>query len=223
MKKNMLIGRLCVAAAAAVLLPACAGPRHIRPEPINPALCRLPFSSTGCRYVHSLDAELPGGARMTVIGVSVIDPAADTIQAAIMTLEGLVLFDATASGDGVQVHRALPPFDAPRFAEGLMQDVRFIFMFPAGAPKTTGRLDDGSSVCRYQDNFGMTVDVITHPGQGWEVEQYSVLGKKLRSLKIDPLKNGVPGMLEFEALSPKPYALHMKLISAEPVASGDVK
>jgi hypothetical protein len=220
-KKNIRIACWCVLAAA--LLPACTGPRHIRPEPVNPALCRLPFSSTNCRYIHSLDAELPGGARMTVMGVSVVDPAADTIQAAIMTLEGLVLFDATAAGSIMQVHRALPPFDAPRFAEGLMRDVRFIFIFPAGKPNATGRLDDGSSVCRYQDTVGTTTDVIARPGLGWEVDQYSVLGKRLRSLKIDPLQNGVPGSLEFEALSPKPYALHMKLISAEPIASGDVK
>jgi hypothetical protein len=104
-----------------------------------------------------------------------------------------------------------------------MQDVRFIFMFPSGEPETTGRLDDGSSVCRYQDNSGMTVDVIIRPGQSWEVEQYSAQGKKLRSLKIGSLNNGVPGMLEFEALSPRPYALHMKLISAEPVLPAETK
>ena len=221
MKKYRLIVLWCALAAA--MLPACAGPRHIRPEPVNPALCRLPFSSTSCRYIHGLDAELPGGARMTVMGVSVVDPETDTIQAAIMTLEGLVLFDATASGSSIKVHRALPPFDGPQFAEGLMKDVRFIFMFPAGGPKTTGRFDDNSTVCRYQDNFGMTVDVIAHPGHGWKVEQYSILGKKLRTLKISALKNGVPGMLEFEAFSPKPYALHMKLISAEPVPPAEKK
>jgi hypothetical protein len=221
MKQCRLMVLWCTLAAA--LLPACAGPRHIRIEPVNPALCRLPFTSTGCRYMHSLDAELPGGERMTVIGISVLDPDADTIQAAIMTLEGLVLFDATSSGSSMQVHRAVPPFDGPQFADGLIQDVRFIFMFPSGAPETTGRLDDGSSVCRYHDNFGMTVDVIVHPDRGWEVEQYSAFGKKLRSLKIDALKNGIPGMLEFEAFSPKPYALHMKLISTEPVTPGSTK
>jgi hypothetical protein len=221
MKKCRRIVLWCALAVA--LLPACAGPRHLRNEPINPAVCRLPFTSTSCRYVHALDAELPGGERMTVMGVSVIDPEADTVQAAIMTLEGLVLFDATASGGSMQVHRAVPPFDGQQFAEGLIQDVRFIFMCPAGAPTTTGRLDDGSSVCRYHDNFNMTVDVIVHPGRGWEVEQFSAFGKKLRSLKIDALKNGIPGMLEFEAFSPKPYALHMKLISAEPVMPGGTK
>ena len=221
MKKCGLIVLWC--ALAATLLPACAGPRHIRPGQVNPELCRLPFSSTGCRYIHGLDAELPGGARMTVMGVAVIDPEADTIQAAIMTLEGLVLFDAASKGGSLQVHRALPPFDVPQFAEGLMQDVRFIFMFPAREPKTTGRLDDGSSVCRYQDNFGVTVDVIIRSGQSWEVGQYSAKGKKLRGLKIGALKNGIPGRLEFEALSPRPYALHMKLISAEPVLPAETK
>jgi hypothetical protein len=221
MKKFRLMVLCCTLAAS--LLPACAGPRHLVPEPVNPALCRLPFTSSGCRYVHSLDAELPGGERMTVMGVSVVEPETDTIQAAIMTLEGLVLFDATASGGNIQVHRALPPFDGLQFAGGLMQDVRFIFMFPPGVPKITGRLEDGSSVCRYQDTFGMTRDVIAHPGKGWEVEQFSAFGKKLRNLKIDALKNGIPGKLEFQAFSPKPYALHMTLVSAEPVKPGEIK
>jgi hypothetical protein len=30
-------------------------------------------------------------------------------------------------------------------------------------------------------------------------------------------------MLDFEAFSPKPYALHLTLISAEPVLPGDAK
>ena len=129
MKKNMLTGGWCALAAAATLILACAGPRHIRPEPVNPAICRLPFAGTSCRYMHSLDAELPGGGRMSVVGVSVIDPAADTIQAALLSPESLTLFDATAVGERVQVHRAVPPFDAPEFADVLMRDVRFIFIF----------------------------------------------------------------------------------------------
>ena len=223
MKKNNSAGRWCALAAAVAFMLACAGPRHIRSEPVNPALCRLPFTSTSCRYIHSLDAELPGGGRMTVMGVSVIDPAADTVQAALMTLESLTLFDATAAGDRVEVHRSVPPFDGQEFAGALMRDVRFIFMFPAGPLTASGTLDDGSSVCRYRESEGKTVDVIVHPGQGWEVEEFSALLKKLRSLKISALKNGYPAELDFEALSPKPYALHMRLISAEPVAPGDKK
>jgi len=130
----------------------------------------------------------------------------------------LVLFDATTSSGTIQVQRALPPFDSPQFANGLMQDVRFIFTFPAGSPKVTGILDDGASVCRYQDTLGKTLDVVVHPGNGWVIEQYSRFGKKLRSLRFDTLKNGIPNMLEFEAFGPKSYALHMRLLSVEPVS-----
>jgi hypothetical protein len=202
----------------AVLLPACTGPRSIRPDLVNPELCRLPFYGTPRRYIHVLDAELPGGVCMTVIGVSVIDPESETLQAAIMTLEGLVLFDATASSSTLRVHRALPPFDGDLFAAGLMRDVRFIFMLPADPPKVTGIADDGASVCRYQDTLGNTLDVVVHPGNDWVIEQYSSFGKKLRSLRFDTLKNGIPSMLEFEAFSPTPYALHMRLLSVEPVS-----
>ncbi len=221
MKRNKLTAGMCM--LAALLLPACAGPRHIRPVPVNTQLCRQPFSSTACRYIHRLEARLPGGGRMTVMGISVIDPAADRIQAALLSLEGLTLFDATEAGQQVQVHRAVPPFDGPEFAMALLRDVRFIFMPPSGAPSAAGILDDGSTICRYHDEGGGAADVIALPKGGWEIEQHSASGTKLRSVKISPLKNGYPAVLAFEAFRPRPYGLHMELISAEPVIADGEK
>lgn len=220
MKKYRYIVFPCV--FAAMLLTACAGPRSIRPVAVNPELCRLPFFDKSHRYIYALEAELPGGMRMTVLGITVVDYEADTLQAAIMTLEGLVLFDATDKDGDIQVHRSLSPFDRPRFADGLMSDVRFIFMLPVGPPQATGMVDDGSSLCRYQDTSGMTLDVVVHPVKGRVVEQYSRFGKKLRSLKFCTMQNGIPGNLEFEAFSLKSYSLHMKLISTEPIVPGYV-
>lgn len=220
MKKCSYIFFPCI--FAAIFLTACAGPRSIHSVPVNPELCRLTFFEKSRRYIYALDAELPGGMRMTVMGVVVVDYEADTVQAAIMTLEGLLLFDATAANGSLHLHHALPPFDRPQFAEGLMRDVRFIFMVPVGPPQATGMVDDGSSLCRYHDTSGMTLDVVVHPVKGRMVEQYSRYGKKLRSLKFYTMDNGIPGNLEFEAFSLKSYALHMKLISAEPLVPGYV-
>jgi hypothetical protein len=219
MKKFRYIFFPCI--FAALLLTACAGPRSIRPVPVNPELCRLAFFEKSRRYIYALDAELPGGMRMTVMGIAVVDYEAETVQAAIMTLEGLLLFDATAANGSLQLHHALPPFDRPQFAEGLMRDVRFIFMVPVGPPQATGLLDDGASLCRYHDASGMTLDVVVYPEKGRVVEQYSRFGKKLRSLKMYTMDNGIPGSLVFEAFSWKSYALHMKLISAEPLVPVD--
>ena len=158
---------------------------------------------------------------MTAMIVTVTDPASEEIQAAIVSLEGLVIFDATLSRDGLQVHRALPPFNRQRFASGLMRDVQFIFMLPVGEPAITGMLDDGLSVCRYYNVLNSTVDVIVHPDGVCHVEQYSKYGKKLRSLKVHALQNDTPGMMKFTSFRPKSYALSMRLISVEPFTPDD--
>ncbi len=220
MIKKKLFFFVCCALVAASMV-SCAGRRHIRFTPVDPALCRLPFADRACRYVYSLHAELPGGARMTAMIVTVTDPASDMLQAAIVTLEGLVVFDAQVSGQSMQVHRALPPFNRKRFAVGFMRDVQFIFMLPADQPAITGMLDDGASVCRYHDVQNATVDVIVRTVGGCDVEQYSRYGKKIRSLKMSALQHDIPGMMKFSAFRPKPYALSMRLISVEPFTPDD--
>lgn len=211
---------VCCALSAACIA-ACSGVRHIRPASVNPALCSLPFTDKSCRYVYSLNAELPDSTRMTAMIVTVTDPAFEEIQAAILSLEGLVVFDATLSPDGMQVHRALPPFNRQRFAAGLMRDMQFIFMLPVGPPAITGMLDDGSTVCRYYDVLNSTVDVIVHPDGVCNVVQYSRYGKKLRGLKVHALQNDTPAMMKFTSFNPNSYALSMRLISVEPFTPND--
>lgn len=220
MIQKMVFFFVCCALGAACIA-ACAGVRHIQPASVNPALCRLPFTDKACRYVYSLNAELPDGTRMTAMIVTVTNPASEEIQAAIVSIEGLVVFDATLSRDGMQVHRALPPFNRQRFAGGFMRDVQFIFMLPVGQPAITGMLDDGLSVCRYYDVLNSTVDVSVHPDGVCNVVQYSRYGKKLRSLKVHALHNDTPGMMKFTSFSPKSYALSMRLISVEPFTPDD--
>ena len=182
--------------------------------------CLLPFSGIPRRYIHAIEAVLPGRVQLTVIGITIIDPAADKIRAAIITLEGLVLFDASAAGENVTIHRALPPFDGREFALHLMQDVRFIFIPPAGTHISSGMIDNGSTICRYEDADGMTEDVIVHQDRTWEIEQYKGCGKPLRRLRSRSLKNGVPDLIE---LSAHKYVLRLELISAEQVLPGAVQ
>lgn len=215
------LGAACRCMLAAALLLGCAGPRHIRPGSVDPAVCRRPFAGAASRYVHALDAELPGGRRMAVIGVSVVDPAADTIHAALLSREGLTLFEASATGDRVEVRRAVAPFDAPEFAGRMLRDVRFIFLLPAGTLTATGTRDDGSFVCRYQDRSGGSVDLILRGDSGWEMERYAANGEKLCSLSVGSLRNGAAGVMELVSLSPA-YRLLMRLISAERLSDADI-
>ena len=206
-----------------MLLCSCTCPRPILRTQMTAEIqqqCLLPFSGTPRRYIHAIEAVLPGRVQLTVMGITVIDPAADKIRAAIITLEGLVLFDASAAADNVTIHRALPPFDGREFALHLMQDVRFIFIPPAGTLSSSGMIDNGSAICRYEGADGMMVDVIVHHDQTWEIEQYKGCGKPLRRLKSYSPKNGVPDLIELSVHKPRRYALRLELISAEPLLPG---
>ncbi len=74
---------------------------------------------------------MPGGGSFVSMGVTVISSRLRTNRSVIMTFEGFVVFDGEYDGRLI-VHRALPPFDSPHFAEGLMEDIRLIFFEPQG-------------------------------------------------------------------------------------------
>ena len=78
-----------------------------------------------------------------MMGLTVLSSRLRSNRSVIMSLEGFVVFDGEVN-QGLTVHRALPPFDSPGFAEGLMADIRLIFFQPEGTGrmrKTDGRLD----------------------------------------------------------------------------------
>lgn len=226
MKISLLGGRTYLLCVMTMLLCSCTCPRPILRTQMTAETqqqCLLPFSGSPCRYIHAIEAVLPGRVQLTVIGITIIDPAADKIRAAIITLEGLVLFDASAAGENVTIHRALPPFDGREFALHLMQDVRFIFVPPAGTHISSGMIDNGATICRYEGAGGMTVDVIVHRDQTWEIEQYKGCRKPLRRVSGHALKNGVPGIIELSTHKPRTYSLRLELISVEPVSSGEIQ
>lgn len=190
---------------------------------VNQDRCLLPFPDIPRRYIHAIEAVLPTSVHLTVMGVTIINPAAESIRVAVMTLEGLVLFDVSTVASQTTIHRALPPFDGQEFVLYLMQDIRFMFFPPAVALSSSGILDNGATICRYVGDEGMTVDVIVHQDQTWEIEQYKGCRKPLRRVSGHALKNGVPGIIELSTHKPRTYSLRLKLISAEPVLPGEAQ
>ena len=61
-----------------------------------------------------------------MLGVVSLDPEANTVECALLSIEGLRLFEAHDDGT-LTTRRALPPFDRPALANGMMQDIRLIF------------------------------------------------------------------------------------------------
>ncbi len=182
--------------------------------------CEKVFPQGRWQFVHAIEATLSGGSSV-VLGVSRISSTGRRIHSLIMTVEGIVLFEADR-GDDLRIRRAVPPFASENFARGLMDDIAFIFFAPRG-PAVAGRLQNGAAVCRYRLDDGGVVDVLPAPADGWEVRQYDAQGRLARRLQasdvavIDGQHIPRPLTLEARPAGGPPYRLKMKLVEALPI------
>ena len=196
------------------------------------ARCEAIFPQGSWQFVHEVAFRMADGSRGNALGVVVLD--GQSIRSALMTVEGLTLFEASSSGaDNLEVKRAIPPFDKAAFATGLMRDVRTLFLLPAGKGKH-GILADGTAVCRYV--AGETVADLAPLDDGcWRLDIYlgqpfdqvdgGLLTKtydkhvRTRMVRAGSCTAGsaavIPKVLELTASGPAGYTLTMRLISAE--------
>ncbi|MCF8056004.1 MAG: hypothetical protein K9K37_05130 [Desulfocapsa sp.] len=182
--------------------------------------CEQSFVQGDWQLVHSIVFEMADGHGATVIGVTVID--GERLKTGLMGVEGFVLFEAEQDkGKSLQVNRALPPFDNPEFARGLMRDVQIIFLQPSGESPVTGRFAEGEEICRYTGKEGRITDVIPGTDGSRRVNVYDADGKRFRAVRmtgststenamvaetIRLVASGVPG-----------YTLTMTLIGADKI------
>ncbi|MCI5224555.1 MAG: hypothetical protein D3924_18280, partial [Candidatus Electrothrix sp. AR4] len=101
------------------------------------------FSQGGkWQFVHTIDFTLKSGGGSRVVGVIALTP--DNLECVLVTPEGFTLFAGTLHRKkGFEIRRAVPPFDKPAFAQGMMEDLRAIFREPMGGEKLHGQLSDG--------------------------------------------------------------------------------
>ncbi len=182
--------------------------------------CKIPFPDRDWQFVHSIQAAMPGGQKAVMIGVTALSPKTGIIECVMMTVEGLVVFDARYDGQ-IVIHRALPPFDSMTFARGLIDDIRLMFFPPDGPLIASGISEDGALICRYRADRGMMVDIVIHEDHLWEIRQYDQDSRLIRSLKTDfgsrgtaGRQNPIPAKLELTAFGPSEYALTLDLIEA---------
>lgn len=175
------------------------------------------------QFVHRIDALFPGGHAGQVVGVTTLFAERRSIRCTIMTIEGLVLFDARYDRR-ITVKRAVPPFDNAEFARGLIDDIRLIFFPPGGNLIQSGRLQNGSHVCRYRHADGQTVDIIRLTDQSILLQRYTPRNRIDRSLhmvyrtdKNPALPETLPHRLKLEAKGPSAYTLIMELLEATPL------
>jgi len=207
-----------------VFLLSCSGMPRLKPAdpktlPDIAKQCLRPFPGSPYRLIHSVEASFSGGTQIHLLGVLLVDPEARSIHSIIMTIEGFVLFDAEF-GKLVQINRGVPPFDSVAYAEHMMEDLWFMIFPPPGILSDAGFADDGSTVCRFRDTDGATTDISVVRESAWFIRRYDrqdILTRTVRASHLN--ENNIPGRLDLESFGSDGYALHMALISAEPVTS----
>lgn len=204
---------------AALMLAACSSMPVIRPAsgPAQEAVCPQVFVSERTRFIHTIESHAAGQLQAVMIGVTLLDPGARSISSAIVSAEGLSLFEASSRKGEIHVSRALPPFDAPDFARNLMDDVKLIFLAPQGSPVLKGVLSDGRPVCRWHREKGGWIDVSRDKQGQSRIERYSENGRLERSVTLAAGRGNTYSAIALQASDLISYALTMTLIESEAV------
>ena len=191
---------------------SCAALPPIEPASAPGAIsCDRFFVHGSWQFVHRLTVGGPGGKSLSLLGVTVVASRAKTLKTALMTPEGMVLFEAE-SAPALTVHRSVPPFDREGFARGLMADVRMIFFAPQG-PAEQGTFQDGSIVCRYRRRAGGWLDAVWHENGARRIVGYDESGRRVREVA---LQRGAPagGTMVLTASGDADYRIEMEAVEA---------
>jgi hypothetical protein len=178
--------------------------------------CPSPFLKERYRLIHAIEIRTAGDTRGAIIGVTLADPTTRLISCAIMTAEGIVLFDAEEDAGLLKVNRALPPFDSADFAQNMIDDIKLIFFAPAGKIEQKGNLPGGAVICRWHEENGGWIDVLSHQPKGIEIKRYSSCGSLKRHVKFEKTDENIYQNIELHANELYSYSLFMTLIEAQP-------
>ena len=180
--------------------------------------CERIFPSARWQQHHLIQATVGGRSMGRLTGVSVISPQTGTLECALMTIEGLVLFSARYDGQ-LKVARAIAPFDRPGFADGLMADLRLLYFKPDVPLRAYGRLSDSNKVCRYSASDGAVTDIVVQDAQHWAIRTYSVKGRRQRTIEAAGTSpgNGPARYLTIQNHGLIEYVLKLELIEAAPL------
>ncbi len=179
--------------------------------------CPSPFLKKPYRLVHTIETRMAGKTRNVIIGVILIDPVTRSLSCAVLTAEGMVLFEAESTPEQLNVTRSLPPFDSKSFAENMVEDIRLVFLEPQGKLQDRGYLSSGERVCRYQTANGDWIDVTQTEALKAEIKRYSSSGTLKRHITFDVAGNDTYQRIELQAKETFDYSLMMTLIEAQPV------
>ena len=206
---------------AALMLAGCSSMPVIQPasgpERAQNTVCPEVFVKESTRFIHAIEARSAGRTQAVMIGVTFPEPKTRSVSCAVVSPEGLSLFEAASRGGEVHVARALPPFDAPDFAANMMADIELIFLAPQGIPAGRGVLSDGRAVCRWHPEKGGWVDVSRDAKGQSRIERYTEGGRLKRAVTFAAGPGSPYSAIELQASDLISYSLTMTLIESEAV------
>jgi len=183
-------------------------------------ICRRVFPPGRWQFVHAMEVRFRGGKSGQFLGITSTDSGSRHLECALLTIEGLVLFEA-GKNEKLSIRRSVPPFDSVAFAQGLMDDVSFIFYPPQGRLVKTKRLG-GTLFCRYRSQEDDVTDIIVKADGSWELARRG--GRSERSVEANHCEASqantgvdIPCRLLLKAAGTAGYSITLRLLSAEPM------
>ncbi len=178
--------------------------------------CYALFPAGPWESVHSLEATIRGGSFLA-LGVTKGEPAERRLQSLLLSPEGFILFDAVYREDEIVLQKAVPPFDSPAFARGMMEDVTLLFLSPPGRPSAWGKGADGTRICHWNGPDGSRTEVRGSVDHGWQIQRWDDRGEVTREVSlIGPFIQGLASHVELRAFKPVSYRFRMTLLQASP-------
>lgn len=155
--------------------------------PLNkeiPEKCLSIFPKGKWQLVHSIEAITPNKEKVFFTGVSIVSDNPPSLRCILMTLEGFVLFEGVYQ-NSLTIDRALPPFDKPGFADGLIDDVRLILLQPDLREISYGSYDDKSCACRYKNPEGNTTDIVMGTDNSMNIMRFNSKNRLLKTINVE--------------------------------------
>lgn len=183
-------------------------------------VARAMFPEKYQELVHQIEIKHPVFGRSVCLGVSQVDPGKNELHSLIMTLEGLVLFEASYRQGVLTTVKSLPPFDTRAFAQGLMTDVSLILLPPLEMEQEmkTGmlpakcwrRLDGGCEELLPLDGGGMLARL-------YLARLYDEDRTLIREAEFfSPKPGGPASRVKLRAFGLAAYTLELTLLQSEP-------
>lgn len=211
-------GRLLILLPA-LLLAGCAASLPPIVPGADPQPCAAFFVKGRWQFTHTVAVSVAGKTRGALVGAITVDTAGAAVHCALMTVEGLVIFEAQDQR-GLEVIRALPPFNDDDYARGMMADLHLLFLPPAGPVAAAGRTADNHAACRFVQSDGAVVDVIATGDGGWAIRRYDDrrrIDKEIVATAGAPETPAIARRMVLTGHGLPGYTLTMDLIDARPV------